>query len=345
MEFSAQQIAGFLNGSVEGDPGTKVSNLSKIEEGQPGTMTFLANPKYVPFIYSTQASIVVVARDFVPAQKVSATLIRVEDPYQSFARLLEMFGNMTASKKEISSQAFIAASAKTGKDISVGAFSYIGEQVTVGDNVVIHPQVYIGNNVKIGNNCVFHPGVKIYRDCTIGNDCILHAGVVIGSDGFGFAPQSGSDYKKVPQIGNVVLEDHVEIGSNTTVDRATLGSTVIRKGVKLDNLIQVAHNVEIGENTVIAAQTGISGSTKIGRNCMIAGQVGIVGHITIADQVKIGAQSGIGQSITQEGAMVLGSPAIDASKTKRNYFHFTRLDDIVKRINHLEKVMKERSEH
>lgn len=344
MEFSAQQIAGFLNGTVEGKADIKVSNLSKIEEGREGTMTFLANPKYTQFIYTTQASIVVVSKDFTPSQPVTATLIRVEDPYQSFAKLLEMFNAMTAPKKEISSQAFIAATARTGKDLSIGAFSYIGENAEVGENVQIHPQVYIGDNVKVGNNCILYPGVKIYRDCIIGNDCTLHSGVIIGSDGFGFAPQSDNNYQKIPQIGNVVLEDHVEVGSNTTIDRATLGSTILRKGVKLDNLIQVAHNVEIGENTVIAAQSGISGSTKIGRNCMIAGQVGIIGHITIADNVKIGAQSGIGGSITQEGAMVLGSPAIDAKKTRRNYIHLSNLDEIVRRINHIEKVLKDNKE-
>lgn len=344
MEFSAQQIAGFLNGTVEGNPGTKVSNLSKIEEGVEGTMTFLANPKYTQFIYTTRASVVVVSKDFTPSQAIEATLIRVDDPYQSFAKLLEMFNSMTACKTEVSSQAFIAASAKTGKELSVGAFSVIGENAVVGDNVRIYPQVYIGDNVKIGNNCTFYPGVKIYRDCVIGNDCTLHSGVIIGSDGFGFAPQNDSNYKKVPQIGNVILEDHVEVGSNTTIDRATLGSTIIRRGVKLDNLIQVAHNVEIGENTVIAAQAGISGSTKIGKNCMIAGQVGIIGHITIADGVKIGAQSGIGGSITQEGAMVLGSPAIDVKKTRRNYIHLSNLDEIVRRINHIEKVLKDHKE-
>ena len=344
MEFSAQQIAGFLNGTVEGEPGTKVSNLSKIEEGREGTMTFLANPKYTQFIYTTLASIVVVSKDFTPSQPIAATLIRVEDPYQSFAKLLEMFNSMTASKKEVSSQAFIASTAKTGKDLSIGAFSYIGENALLGDNVSVYPQVYIGDNVRIGNNSVIFPGVKIYRDCIIGNDCTLHSGVIIGSDGFGFAPQNDNNYQKIPQIGNVILEDHVEVGSNTTIDRATLGSTVIRKGVKLDNLIQVAHNVEIGENTVIAAQTGISGSTKIGKNCMIAGQVGIIGHITIADGVKIGAQSGIGGSITQEGAMVLGSPAIDVKKTRRNYIHLSNLDEIVRRINHIEKILKDNKE-
>jgi len=344
MEFSAQQIAGFLNGNVEGNPETRVSNLSKIEDGKAGTMTFLANPKYIPFLYTTGASIVVVGKDFTPSQPVAATLIRVDDPYSSFATLLEMFSNMAAGKKEVSSLAFITDSAKTGKNLSVGAFSFVGENVMLGDNVNIYPQVYIGNNVTIGNGCIFYPGVKIYHDCVIGNNCTLHSGVIIGSDGFGFAPHSDNNYQKIPQLGNVILEDLVEIGSNTTVDRATLGSTIIRRGVKLDNLIQVAHNVEIGDNTVIAAQTGISGSTRIGKNCMIAGQVGIIGHITIADGVKIGAQSGIGGSIKEEGAIVMGSPAVDAKKTRRNYIHLSNLDEIVKRINHIEKVLKDNKE-
>ena len=306
-------------------------------------MTFLSNPKYIHYIYSTEASIVVVSRDFVPAHEIKCTLIRVDDPYQSFATLLEIFSNMQAGKREISSLASISANAVTGKDLSVGAFAYISDHAVLGDNVTVNPQVYIGENVKIGNNCIFYPGVKIYHGCVIGNDCILHSGAVIGSDGFGFAPQSGSNYQKIPQIGNVILEDQVEIGANTTIDRATLGSTIIRKGVKLDNLIQVAHNVEIGENTVISAQAGISGSTVVGRNCMIAGQVGIIGHITIADNVKIGAQSGISGSITEEGAIVLGSPAIDIKKTRRNWIHISNLDAIVKRINHLEKLVKEKN--
>ncbi len=344
MEFSAQQIAGFLNGIVEGNPETRVSNLSKIEDGKAGTMTFLANPRYIPYLYATEASIVVVSKDFTPSQPVAATLIRVDDPYSSFATLLEMFNSMTAAKREISSLAFISSSAKTGQNLSIGAFSFIGDNVILGNNASIYPQVYIGNNVTIGNDCTFYPGVKIYHDCVIGDGCTLHSGVIIGSDGFGFAPHTDNNYQKIPQLGNVILEDLVEIGSNTTVDRATLGSTIIRRGVKLDNLIQVAHNVEIGENTVIAAQTGISGSTRIGKNCMIAGQVGIIGHITIADGVKIGAQSGIGGSIKEEGAIVMGSPAIDAKKTRRNYIHLSNLDEIVKRINHIEKILKDHKE-
>lgn len=343
MEFNAQQIAGLLNGIVEGNPDIKVSNLSKIEEGKPGTMTFLANPKYTHFIYSTGASIVVVSKDFVPSQELKCTLIRVDDPYRSFARLLEMFNSMKAGKKEVSSLAFISPAAVTGKDISVGAFTFIADHAVLGDNVTLYPQVYIGENVRVGNNCTFYPGVKIYRDCVIGNDCTLHSGAVIGSDGFGFAPQSDNNYQKIPQIGNVILEDFVEIGANTTIDRATLGSTIIHKGVKLDNLIQVAHNCEIGENTVIAAQTGISGSTKVGKNCMMAGQVGLAGHITVADNVKLGAQSGVGTNITEDGAVLLGSPAIDFRKSRKNLIHLSNLDEIVKRLNHLEKIVKEKN--
>ncbi|MEI6455081.1 MAG: UDP-3-O-(3-hydroxymyristoyl)glucosamine N-acyltransferase [bacterium] len=337
MEFTAGQIAAFLNGTVDGNPEVRVSNLSKIEEGKPGTMTFLANMKYAPFIYTTKASIVVVNHDFVPSQEIAATLIRVADAYSAFAMLLEKYGSVQTGAKTISKLSFISESAKTGSNCAIGEFSFIGEEVVIGDNVTIFPQVYIGNKVTVGSNTILYPGVKIYRDCVIGNNCTLHSGVIIGSDGFGFAPQADNNYQKVPQIGNVVIEDEVEIGSNTTVDRATLGSTILRKGVKLDNLIQVAHNVEIGENTVIAAQSGISGSTKIGRNCLIGGQVGIVGHLTIADNVKIGAQSGIEGSILTEGAIVLGSPAIEIMKARKNFIHWRHLDDIVRRLNHLEK--------
>jgi UDP-3-O-[3-hydroxymyristoyl] glucosamine N-acyltransferase len=337
MEFTAAQIAAFLNGTVDGDPEVRISSLSKIEEGTPGTMTFLANMKYAPHIYTTGASVVVVNQDFVPLQPVTATLIRVEDAYSAFAKLLEKYNVSQTGVKGISGNAFISGSASMGNNCAVGEFSYIGEDVTMGDNVTIYPQVYIGNKVKIGSNTILYPGVKIYRECLIGNDCTLHSGVIVGSDGFGFAPQSDHHYQKVPQIGNVVIEDDVEIGSNTTIDRATLGSTIIRKGVKLDNLIQVAHNVEIGEHTVIAAQTGISGSTRIGKNCLIGGQVGIVGHLTIADNVMIGAQSGVEGNILREGAIVLGSPAIDVLKARKSYIHWRNFDDIVRRLNHLEK--------
>lgn len=337
MEFSANQIAGFLKGTVEGDPDVKVNNVSKIEEGKEGTLTFLANPKYTPYIYTTGASVVIVNKDFVPQQSINATLIRVDDAYQAFATLMRMLDRPKPDSTGIKNSASIDGSAVIGEGTSVGEFTVIGKNVSVGNNVYIHPQVFIGDGARIGDNTMIYPGVKIYRECVIGNRCILHSGVIIGSDGFGFAPVDGKGYNKIPQLGNVILEDDVEIGSNTTIDRATMGSTIIREGVKLDNLIQVAHNVEIGAHTVIAAQTGISGSTKIGSRCMIGGQVGIVGHITIADDVKIGAQSGIEASITIPGAMIMGSPGIEASKARRNYIHWKKLDEIVRKVYSLEK--------
>lgn len=337
MEFTAIQVAAFLKGTVEGDPEVRVSNLSKIEEGMPGTMSFLANPVYTPHLYTTRASIVVVNNDFVPEKPVPCTLVRVENAYAAFAMLMEMFAGRQKNRGGISSLAFIAESAKIGKDVYIGEFVFIGENVVIGDGVSIYPQGFLGENVVVGSGTTLYPGVKLYHDTIVGNNCTLHSGVIAGSDGFGFAPLDSNDYRKIPQLGNVIIEDDVEIGSNTTIDRATLGSTIIRKGVKLDNLIQVAHNVEIGENTVIAAQSGISGSTKVGRNCMIGGQVGIVGHITIADNVKIGAQSGIGHSITREGETVLGSPAIPLSLAKRVLYHFHHLDDMAKKLRELEK--------
>jgi UDP-3-O-[3-hydroxymyristoyl] glucosamine N-acyltransferase len=337
MEFTAAQIAGFLKGTVEGNPDEMVFNLSKIDDGKPGTLTFLSNPKYTPYIYTTAASVIVVNDDFVASQAIPGTLIRVADAYSAFATLLEMFDSSKSAKTGISGLASIAPSAKLGKDVSVGDFTVIGKDAQIGDNVLIHPQVFIGNHVVIGDNSIVYPGVRIYHDCVIGNSCTLHAGVVIGSDGFGFAPLASNNYQKIPQLGNVILEDYVEIGSNTTIDRATLGSTIICRGVKLDNLIQVGHNAEIGENTVIAAQSGISGSTKIGKNCMIGGQVGIVGHITIADNVKIGAGSGVEASITRDGAMMLGAPAIEISKARRNFIHWRNFDEIVKKVYSIEK--------
>lgn len=344
MEFSALQIAGLLNGTVEGNPEVKVSHLSKIEEGLPGTMTFLANPKYTPHLYTTRASIVVVNNDFPVTQPVTATLIRVADAYSSFAKLLEMFHAMSGGKKGISPHAFIATTAQLGESAYVGEFAVIGEHVRIGKGAKIYPQVFIGDHVTIGEGCTLYPGVKIYHNCMIGNNCTFHSGVVIGSDGFGFAPQQDNNYQKIPQVGNVIVEDLVELGSNTTIDRATLGSTIIRRGVKLDNLIQVGHNAEIGENTVIAAQAGISGSTKIGRNCMIGGKVGIVGHITIADNVKIGAGSGVEHSITKEGAILLGAPAIEVGKARKNFIHWRNLDEIVKTVYRLEKESKRKHE-
>jgi len=337
MIFTAQQIAEALNGIVEGNPATEVSNLSRIEEGKEGTLTFLANPKYAQYIYETEASIVIVNVDFTPEKEIPATLIKVKDAYSAFAQLLELYQQSKEKKSGISNSAQIADDVKIGKNVYIGEFVSIGEHSDVKDNSMIFPHVTIGSNCKIGNSTKIYAGAKVYDECEIGNDCTIHAGVVIGADGFGFAPQDDNNYNKVPQIGNVIIEDKVEVGANTTIDRATIGSTIIRKGAKIDNLIQIAHNVEIGENTVIAAQTGISGSTKIGRNCMIGGQVGIIGHLIIADGVKIAAQSGIGKSITEENAIVEGSPAFSIRDYQRSYVHFRRLDNIVKRINNLER--------
>ncbi len=345
MEFTANQISQLLGGKVEGDANTVVNTLSKIEEGTAGSLSFLANPKYEQHIYNTKASLVIVNEDFVAEHPVSATLIRVPNAYESFVKLLEIYNNIQLDKKGIEQPSFISPSAKLGADCYVGAFAYIGNDAVIGKNVKIYPQVFIGDNVVIQDNTTLFSGAKVYSDCKVGANCTLHTGVVIGADGFGFTPNSENNYKKVPQIGNVIIEDHVEIGANTSVDRATLGHTIIRKGVKLDNLIQIAHNVEIGENTVIAAQTGIAGSTKIGRDCMIGGQVGIVGHITIADKVKIAAQSGIGSSITTEGEIVQGSPAFGIGDYKRTYVVFRKLPELEKRVKELEQMLKDFKQH
>lgn len=336
MEFSAIQIAALLSGKVEGDEQAMVSNVSKIEEGKPGTLSFLANPKYTHYIYDTKASIVIVGNDFVPEKPVSATLIRVADAYSAFARLLEVYQQYKNDKKGISTLAFVNESAKYGNDVYLGEFAFVGENVKIGDRVKVYPQVYIGDDCVIGDDTVLYPGVKLYAGTIIGKSCTLHAGVVVGSDGFGFAPQSDNQYNKVPQIGNVIIEDFVEIGSNTTIDRATLGSTIIRKGVKLDNLIQIAHNVEIGENTVMAALGGVSGSTKIGRDCMFGGQIGIAGHLTIANGTKLAAQSGVASSIRHENEIYMGAPAFPAAEFKRAYFHYRKLDQLSKRVQELE---------
>lgn len=340
MEFTALQISNLLQGTLEGDPNATVNRLAKIEEGIPGSLSFLANPKYTEFMYSTQASVVIVGNDFVAEKPVTPTLVRVSDPYASFARLLEMYNQVIRDKKGIESPSFISDTATLGTDCYVGAFAYLGNNAKIGNRVKIYPNVYVGDNVIIGDDTTLFPGVNIYSDCVIGKNCTFHAGVIIGADGFGFAPASGS-YNKVAQIGNVVVEDHVEIGAGTSIDRATLGSTFIRKGVKLDNLIQIAHNVDIGENTVIAAQTGIAGSTKIGKDCMIGGQVGIVGHLSIADNTKIAAQSGIGTSITEPGQIVQGSPAFSISDYRRTYVVFKKLPDLDKKILELEKALAE----
>lgn len=342
MEFSASQIAELLNGTVEGDSEAKVNKLSKIEEGELNSLSFLANPAYQEYLYTTDASIVIVNKDFELEKPVkeSCTLIRVDNAYECFAKLLDTYNQIKNNKTGIDERAVISSSAKIGEHAYIGACAVIGENVKVGNNVKIYPNSYVGDNVTIGDNTIVFSGVNIHQDCVIGKDCTFHSGVIIGGDGFGFAPNSENNYNKVPQIGNVIIEDHVEVGSNTTIDRATLGSTVIKKGVKLDNLIQVAHNVVIGENTVIASQTGIAGSTKIGKNCMIGGQVGIIGHLTIADGVKIAAQSGIGSSIEKEGMIVQGSPAFYIGDYKRSYVGFRKLPEILDRLKELENKIK-----
>ncbi len=342
MEFSAQQIARLVNGEVEGDENSTVNNLSKIEEGKPRTLSFLGNAKYEHFIYDTEASIVIVYKDFKPTKKLkdSLTLIRVKEPRESFAKLLEMYNQIKNNKVGIEQPSFISTSAKLGTSCYVGAFVYIGDNCVIGNNVKLFPNTVIGNNVKIGDDTIIYGGVKIYADTRIGKECTIHAGAVLGADGFGFTPNTENNYHKIPQIGNVIIEDNVEIGANTCVDRATLGSTIIRRGAKLDNLIQVAHNCEIGENTVMAGCVAIAGSTKIGKNCLIGGQVGIAGHITIADGVKIAAQSGIGSSIEKENDVVQGSPAFSYRDHQRSYVIFknlpklsVKIDEILKRLN------------
>ncbi len=344
MKFTAKAIAEYLKGEIEGDPETEISGISKIEEGKPGTLSFLANPKYEKYLYTTDASVVLVNKDLKLGKKVKSTLLRVDDAYEAFAALLDLYVKSLPQKKGIDSMALVADTAKTGKDVYIGAFAYLGENVIIGDNVKIYPQVYLGDNTVVGSNTTLFSGVKVYNDCRIGSDCYIHSGVIIGSDGFGFVQQSDNNYKKIPQLGNVIIEDNVEIGAGTCIDRATMGSTIISKGVKLDNLIQIAHNVELGENCVIAAQTGIAGSTKLGKGCMIAAQVGIVGHIKIADNVKIGAQSGVTNNIDNEGEIVLGSPAVNISNTRRAIAVYRNLPQLVQRINELERELKKLQE-
>lgn len=342
MEFTAEQVAGLLGGKVEGDNKATVRGLAKIEEATPDTLTFLANPKYEEFIYTTGAGIALVNNTFQPQSPLpkQLTLIRVENAYECLSKLLAYYDQMNHSKSGIEQPSFIAEGVQISEDCYVGAFAYIGTGAKIGKGVKIYPHSYIGDNVVIGDNSTVFSGVKIYHNCIVGMNCTLHSGVVIGSDGFGFAPNSANNYQKVPQIGNVILEDYVEVGSNSTIDRATMGSTVIRKGVKLDNLIQIAHNVEIGENTVIAAQTGVAGSTKLGKNMMIGGQVGIVGHLKIADGVKIAAQSGIGQDIKEENLIVQGSPAFGIGDYKRSYVLFRSLPQLREQILDLQKKIK-----
>ena len=340
MEFSAKQIAELTNGEVVGNPEVTVSNISKIEDGKPGTITFLANPKYTGFIYDTKASIVLVNRTFVPEREVKATMVKVEDAYSTVAKLMQMYEEMKPRKTGIEQPSFVSESATVGEFPYIGAFAYVGDNVKIGDNVSVYPNVFIGDNVKIGDNCKIYAGVKIYNDCVIGNNCILHAGSVIGSDGFGFAPTEDGGFTKIPQLGNVVLEDDCEIGANTVLDRATMGSTVLKKGVKLDNFVQVAHNVEIGENSVIAALSGIAGSTKIGKNVMMGGHSGIVGHLNIADNVKIGAYSGVSNNVKKEGTVLRGVPAYGANEFTRSYVGFKKLPQIMQELNALKKEIK-----
>ena len=341
MTFSALQIAALINGKTEGNANISVTSFGKIEEAEDGQLAFLANPKYEEYLYSTKASVIIINEALELKQPVTATLIRVPDAYTAFAKLLSTYQQMMQQQLTgVQEPVYISASASYGQNVFIGAFAYLGDDVKVGNNTKIYPNVYLGNNVKVGDNSIIHPGVKIYHDCLIGNNVVIHAGTVIGSDGFGFAPQADGSFKKVPQIGNVIIEDNVEIGANATIDRATIGSTIIRSGAKLDNLIQIAHNVEIGNSTVVAAQSGISGSTKIGKGVMIGGQVGIVGHINIGDGAKINAQSGVSKSV-EAGKAVTGSPAHDYTSALRSQAISRKLPELEKRIKELEALVKQ----
>ena len=336
MKFTAEQIAGILEGEVIGNLNAEVYELSKIEEGKEGSLTFLSNPKYNNYIYTTEATITIVNKSFVPEADINTTLIKVEDAYLSFSKLLEFYDQAKGNKSGIEQPSFLSDTVTYGDNLYLGSFSYIGSNVILGDDVKIYPNCFIGDNVVIKDNVTIFAGAKIYSETVIGNNCAIHAGAIIGSDGFGFAPNSDGTFKKIPQIGNVIIEDNVDIGSCTTIDRATMGSTIIRKGVKLDNQIQVAHNVEIGENTVIAAQTGIAGSTKIGKNGMIGGQVGIAGHLTIGDNVRIQAQSGVGRNV-KNNEILQGSPAFGYNEYSKSYVHFKNLPKLVAEIEELKK--------
>ena len=336
MKFITSQIAALLGGSVEGDANAEIWTLCKIEEGVQGGLSFLANSKYTNYIYDTEATAVIVSNDFVPEHPVKATMIRVADPYLAFANLLKKYNEMQLDKKGVDAQAFISPTATIGKDCYIGPFAFIGENVTIGDGAKIYPQTYIGDNSAVGKGTTLFAGVRVYQNIVIGERCILHSGCVIGADGFGFAPTADGSYQKIDQIGNVIIEDDVEIGANTTIDRATLGSTVIHKGVKLDNLCQIAHNVVIGESTVMAAQSAVAGSGKVGSHCIIAGQVGIVGHIEVGNNVTIAAQSGVTRSFP-DNVTILGSPATDAAKQRKTYIYERNLDQLYKRVDELEK--------
>lgn len=337
MEFTAEMIAGFLEGEITGDKNAKVWTVSKIEEGKKGSLAFLANPKYENFIYETEASVVIVNKGFIPKQEIKTTLVKVDDAYAAFAKLLELYAANKPKRTGISEKASISEDVQLGQNTYVGDFTVIENKVQAGDNVCIYPQCYIGSKVRIGSNVTIYPGVKIYEDCIIGNNVVIQAGAVIGADGFGFAPQADGTYGKIPQLGNVVLEDDVEIGANTCIDRATMVSTIISKGVKLDNLVQVGHNVQIGENTVAAAQFGVAGSTKIGKNCMFGGQVGIAGHLVIADNVRAGSQAGIPNSIRKDGEAVMGTPALPIGSHHRSAILFKQFPAIKETLNKMEK--------
>ncbi len=339
MEFTARQIAEFLKGEVLGNQDVKINNISKIEEGKPGTLTFLANPKYSQYIYETEASVVLVNRDFKPEKEISATLIKVQNAYEALASLMEMYVQSIPEKRGIEIPSFMGKNVKTGSDMYIGAFAYIDEGVVLGNNVQIYPHAYIGRNTVIGDNTVVYAGVKIYPETRIGSDCVIHAGAVIGSDGFGFAKQEDGTYKKLHQIGNVIIEDNVEIGANTTVDCATMGSTIIRKGVKLDNQIQIAHNVEVGENTVMASFVGVSGSSKIGSGCVFGGQAGVAGHIKIGKNVVVGGKTGIHNNVP-DNKIMMGEWGMDASKFRRVYAVFKNLPDLFYDLNRIKKDLK-----
>lgn len=339
MEFSAKQIAAFIQGEIVGDENATVHTFAKIEEGVPGAISFLSNPKYTSYIYETQSSIVLVNEDFIPEQEIKATLIKVANAYESLAKLLTLYETSKPKKQGIHSLAFIAPSAKIGENVYIGAFAYIGENATIGDNTQIYPHTFIGDGAKIGNNCLLYSHVNVYHDCRVGNECILHSGAVIGSDGFGFAP-TANGYDKIPQIGIVILEDQVEIGANTCVDRATMGATLIHSGVKLDNLIQIAHNDEIGSHTVMAAQAAVAGSTKIGEWCMIGGQVGIAGHAKIGDKVSLGAQSGVPGDI-KAGSQLIGSPPMELKQFFKSYVIQKNLPEMQKELRNLRKELEE----
>ena len=337
MKFTATQIAELLNGRVEGNPNAEVWNVAKIEEGATGMLSFLANPKYTHYIYETHSSVVIVNDDFEPTAPIQATLIRVQDAYASFAKLLAFYDQMTQNKQGVSSLAFVSSTAQCGENLYLGEFTFVGEHAHIGNNVKIYPQVYVGDGCIIGDNTVLYPGVKLYRNTVIGKNCILHAGVVLGADGFGFAPQADGHYEKIPQVGNVVVEDNVEIGANTTIDRSTMGSTRVCKGVKLDNLIHLAHNTEVGENTAMAAQVGVSGSTHIGKNCVVGGQSGFVGHLTIADGSKFGGQSGIMGSIRQENQEFMGTPIQPLRQYLVSNARFRHIDEMARKLEAIEK--------